>query len=159
GRFGLTEVTTPSTRVFMTGVKPIYRLQTKEGYFVRATADHRFMTPTGWVELQDLKPGNKVHILNRKGGFGDEGFLELGRVFGWLVGDGTIKKDEAVLSFFGDEKRELAPLFAGYVNDLVSPLTMTRRTYPVGVGEVVERDEARVGSTRLRAIAERYGLA
>ena len=121
--------TTPSTRVFMTGVKPVFRLQTKEGYFVRATADHRFMTPNGWVEMGDLKSGDKVHILNRKGGFGVEGSLELGRVLGWLVGDGTIKKDEVVLSFFGEEKQELAPMFAGYVNDLVAPLTANNRTY------------------------------
>jgi ribonucleoside-diphosphate reductase alpha chain len=158
GRFGLKNATTPSTRVFMTGVKPVYRLQTKEGYFVRATADHRFMTPGGWVELQDLKPGDKVHILNRKGGFGVQGSLELGRVLGWVVGDGTVKKDEVVLSFFGEEKRELAPLFAEHVNDLVAPLTANNRTYTVGVGQVVERDEARVSSARLHAVAEQYGL-
>ena len=100
GRFGLENNTTPSTRVFMTGTKQVYRLQTKEGYHVRATADHRFMTPRGWVELQDLNAGDKVHIMNRKGGFGQEGSLELGRVLGWLIGDGTLKADRAVLSFF-----------------------------------------------------------
>ncbi|MBN1563297.1 MAG: hypothetical protein JXA10_05625, partial [Anaerolineae bacterium] len=82
GRFGLAGATTPASRVFRTGTKPVYRLQTKEGYFVRATADHRFMTPRGWVELQDLAPGDKLHILNRKGGFGGEGSLALGRVLG-----------------------------------------------------------------------------
>jgi ribonucleoside-diphosphate reductase alpha chain len=158
GRFGLNTSTAPSTRVFMTGVKPVFRLQTKEGYFVRATADHRFMTPGGWVELRDLKPGDKLHILNRKGGFGQEGSLELGRVLGWIVGDGTVKQDEVVLSFFGDEKRELAPLFAGYVNELVAPRTANNRSYTVGVGQVAERDEARVSSARLHTIAQEYGL-
>ena len=43
-------------------------------------------------------------MLNRGGGFGAEGSLELGRVLGWLVGDGTIKSDRAVLSFFGERK-------------------------------------------------------
>ncbi len=81
GRFGLEETTTPATRVFKTGVKPVYRLQTKEGYFVRATADHRIMTPRGWVELGDLQPGDKLHILNRKGGFGAYGSEEEGRIF------------------------------------------------------------------------------
>lgn len=59
GRFGLDQHTTPSTRVFMTGHKPVYKFQTKEGYSIRATADHRFMTPRGWVELGDLKRGIK----------------------------------------------------------------------------------------------------
>ena len=65
-RFGLRHETTPSSRVFMTGVKQVYRLQTKEGYFVRATDNHRIMTPNGWVELKDLQVGDKIHIQNRK---------------------------------------------------------------------------------------------
>lgn len=158
GRFGKAQQTTPSTRVFMTGVKQVYRLQTKEGYFVRATADHRFMTPRGWVELQDLNAGDKIHIMNRKGGFGQEGSLELGRVLGWLVGDGTMKADRAVLSFFGEEKQELAPVFAQYVNQIVEPMT-THRTYEVGVVDITGRDEARVQSERLRQLATDYGLA
>ncbi len=158
GRFGLKAATTPATRVFMTGSKAVFRLQTEEGYFIRATADHRIMTPEGWVELRHLKPGDSIHILNRKGGFGQEGTEELGRVLGWIVGDGTVKSDEVVLSFFGEEKQELAPAFSGYVNELVAPLTKTARAYTVGVGQVAERDEARVSSTRLLAIAEQYGL-
>ncbi len=159
GRFGLGQATTPSTRVFMTGVKPVFRLQTQEGYFVRATADHKFMTPRGWVQLNKLQAGDEIHVTNRKGGFGAAGSLELGRVLGWLVGDGTIRRDEAVLSFFGEEKQELAPMFAEHVNALVSPLTKNpTRTYPVGIGQVMERDEARVSSARLRQVAEQYGL-
>lgn len=159
GRFGHDRQTTPSTRVFMTGAKAVFRLQTKEGYYVRATADHRIMTPRGWVELGDLQAGDKIHILNRKGGFGKQGSLELGRVLGWLVGDGTLKADRAVLSFFGEEKRELAPMFATHVNDLVAPMTThTTRTYAVGVVDVADRDEARVQSERLLRLAEEYGL-
>ena len=157
GRFGVDARTLPASRVFMTGVKPVYRLQTREGYYLRATADHRIMTPSGWVELKDLQPGDKVHIMNRKGGFGKLGSLEEGRILGWLVGDGTIKSDRAVLSFFGEEKRELAPLFADYVNNLVAGMT-EHRTYEVGVVEVVDRDEARVQSDRLRQIVAAYGL-
>ncbi len=157
GRFGVEARTLPASRVFMTGVKPVYRLQTREGYYLRATADHRIMTPSGWVELKDLQPGDKVHIMNRKGGFGKLGSLEEGRILGWLVGDGTIKSDRAVLSFFGEEKRELAPLFASYVNNLVEGMT-EHRTYEVGVVEVADRDEARVQSDRLRQIVEAYGL-
>ncbi len=158
GRFGLTNATTPSTRVFMTGVKPVYRLTTREGYTVRATADHRFMTPQGWVELQNLRDGDKIHVLNRKGGFGQTGSLELGRVLGWIVGDGKIKKESVVLSFLGDEKRELAPMFSAYVSDLVEPLTTRNRVYGVGITKVADRDEARVMSTRLRTIAIEHGL-
>ncbi len=158
GRFGFDQKSARSSRVFFTGRKPVYRLQTREGYFLRATADHRIMTPYGWAEVGRLEPGDKLHIVNRKGGFGTEGSLELGRVFGWLVGDGTLNGDEVILSFFGAEKQELAPLFAGYVNTLVEPLTATNRTYEIAPYAIAERDEARVGSTRLMALARQYGV-
>lgn len=158
GRFGDPSVTLPASRVILTGHKPIYRLQTKEGYFVRATADHRVMTTRGWVEMGHVQPGDQVHILNRKGAFGAAGTLEEGRVLGWLVGDGAVKQDRVLLSFFGEEKRELAPVFAGYVNAIVEPLTEARRSYPVGVVEVQGRDEARIESTRLLKLAEKHHL-
>jgi len=159
GRFGVEEHLTPATRVFMTGIKPVFRLQTKEGYYLRATADHKIMTSRGWVEMQDLNEGDKVHILNRKGGFGREGSERLGRILGWLVGDGTIKADRAVLSFFGEEKQELAPMFAKYINDIVEPVGINpNRTYTVGVVDIKDRDEARVQSDRLRTLVEGYGL-
>jgi ribonucleoside-diphosphate reductase alpha chain len=86
GRFGHEQRTTQASSVFWTGHKPVFRLVTKEGYTLRATGNHQIMTPNGWVELQDLNPGDKIHILNRKGGFGAEGSLELGRMLGWNVG-------------------------------------------------------------------------
>ena len=158
GRFGYEQNITSASCVFYTGRKLVYRLQSKEGYYIRATADHRIMTPRGWVELQDLHPGDAIHISNRKGGFGTEGSLGLGRTLGWLIGDGTLKKKEAVLSFFGPEKRELAPLFAEHVNTLVAPLTATARRYDVAPIHVKRRDEARIGSTRLHTIAHQHGL-
>ncbi len=158
GRFGVTQSFVPASRVFRTGRKAVYRLQTSEGYSLRATADHRVMTPSGWVELGQLQPGDRVHIFNRKGGFGAEGTLELGRVLGWMVGDGTVLDDKAVLSFFAEEKQELAPLFAEYVDALVQPLTATGRAYPVGVQDIATRDEMRVESTRLRQVAKQHGL-
>ncbi|MDX2139850.1 MAG: LAGLIDADG family homing endonuclease [Chloroflexota bacterium] len=158
GRFGHEDTITPASRVIRTGTKQVYRVQTREGYYVRATADHRIMTARGWVEVQDLHPGTRLHIVNRKGGFGTQGSLELGRVLGWTVGDGTVKKDQVVLSFFGEEKRELAPMFAEYVNEMVEPLSVRTRSYPVGVTQVIERDEARVSSTRLHAIIAEHGL-
>ncbi|MBN1668427.1 MAG: hypothetical protein JW862_15135 [Anaerolineales bacterium] len=147
----------PASPVFSTGVKDVYRLLTREGYELRLTADHRVMTARGWVAAADLQPGDRVHILNRPGGFGTGGSLEEGRVLGWLVGDGTINVVRAVLSFFGDEKRELAPAFAEAVTSLVERPDQ-RRPYPVGVIEVGGRDEARVMSDRLRVWAQQHGL-
>ncbi|HSM69955.1 MAG TPA: ribonucleotide reductase N-terminal alpha domain-containing protein, partial [Anaerolineales bacterium] len=155
-RFG-TETFLPATHVFQTGTKKVMRLMTREGYEIRLTEDHRVMTSRGWMETQDLQPGDRIHILNRKGGFGSAGTLEEGRVLGWLVGDGTVNVVRAVLSFFGDEKRELAPMFAEMVTNLVEKSDQ-QRAYPVGITNVDERDEARVASDRLRDWAAQYGI-
>ncbi len=157
GRFG-TATLLPASPVFSTGVKDVYRLITREGYELRLTDDHRVMTPKGWRAANELRPGDKVHVFNRKGGFGASGSLETGQVLGWLVGDGTINAIRAVLSFFGDEKRELAPLFAQAVTSIVEH-PQQRRAYPLGVTHILERDEARVSSERLRAWAAEHGLA
>lgn len=155
-RFG-TETFLPATHVFQTGVKPVYRLLTREGYELRLTEDHRVMTSQGWVETRHLHVGDRLHILNRKGGFGATGTLEEGRVLGWLVGDGTVNVVRAALSFFGDEKRELAPMFAEAVTDIVDRPGQ-RRSYPVSVTQIEERDEARVSSERLRVWAAQFGI-
>ncbi len=157
GRFG-GETLLPASTVFSTGVKPVYRLITREGYELRLTGNHRVMTSAGWVEAQNLRPGDRIHILNRKGGFGQAGSLQEGQVLGWLVGDGTLNAVRAVLSFFGEEKRELAPLFAEAVNAIVEKHNQ-RRAYPVGVIDIPGRDEARVMSDRLGRWAEGFGLA
>ena len=152
------EALLPASAVFETGTKPVVRLMTREGYELRLTADHRVMTSAGWKAAGELQPGDRLHLLNRKGGFGKQGTLEEGRVLGWLVGDGTVNAIRAVLSFFGDEKRELAPDFARMVTHLVDQQPTTRRRYLVGTVEIPARDEARVMSQRLRGFAEQHGL-
>ncbi len=113
----------------------------------------------GWVAARDLRPRDQIYILNQRGGFGTEGSRELGLVLGWLVGDGTLKAAEAVLSFFGLEKAELAPSFAQAVNAVAAGNERASRSYPVGVGMVAGRDEARVSSVRLARLAEEHGLS
>src|SRR5438105_5286010 len=139
-----------ASHVFPTGVKPVYRLQTKEGYTVRLTGDHKVLTGTGWKASGDLVAGEKLILLNSEGGFGIAGSADLGRVLGWLVGDGylnTRRQGSVVLSFFGKEQ-EIAPHFAEAVNRLVAA-PEGQRQYQVGVQKVEGREESRVESVRL----------
>jgi ribonucleoside-diphosphate reductase alpha chain len=147
-----------ASNMFCTGRRKTFKLTTKEGYSIRLTANHKVMTERGWVPAGELVPGDKLHILSRKGKFTGNGDAETGKILGWLVGDGTIKKDRAVLSFFGDEKRELAPIFAEMVNKKVQGLQKFDRDYTVGVVDVKGRDEARVSAKRLLEVAGEYGL-
>jgi len=115
----------PATHVFQTGRRPVYRLKTRQGYEVRLTEDHRVMTPHGWVKARDLIPGDRIHILNRRGGFGNTGTLEQGHVLGWLVGDGTTQDQKHIVPpavFAGTESIQrgfMQALFTadGQVND------------------------------------------
>nr|BBH92537.1 hypothetical protein KTA_07360 [Thermogemmatispora argillosa] len=70
--------------VFPTGIKPVYRLRTREGYSLRLTADHRILTTTGWKAAADLRPGERLHLLRHGGAFGTEGSAELGQALAWL---------------------------------------------------------------------------
>lgn len=158
GRFGYEETVTSASPVFWTGKKEVFQLRTKEGYSLKATANHQIMTPRGWVALNDLQPGDKIHILNRKGAFGTAGTQELGRTLGWLVGDGMLSNGRATLSFFGSEQ-SLADQFAQYVDELVAPITVgDRKNYPVGTNVLPARNETRVQSTRLHTLAVAAGL-
>jgi DNA-directed DNA polymerase III PolC len=47
-------------RVMRSGVKPVWRLRTALGHEIVATAEHPFMTMTGWLPLGKLKVGDHV---------------------------------------------------------------------------------------------------
>lgn len=150
----------PAGAPFASGTKPVFRLTTCEGHQVTVTADHRFMTARGWVEARSLQPGDRLHLVNRKGGFGAAGTEAEGRVLGWLLADGHITGDNghgAVLGFWQDD-RDLAPGFAADVNETLAQDPSSARP-PVGVVEIAARELATVSSTRLRElVASRYGI-
>ncbi|MBX5455999.1 MAG: hypothetical protein IRZ31_03790 [Thermogemmatispora sp.] len=70
--------------VFPTGIKPVYRLRTREGYSLRLTADHRVLTTSGWKAAADLRPGEQLYLLRQGGAFGTEGNAEVGQALAWL---------------------------------------------------------------------------
>lgn len=50
------------SRAFYTGVKPVYRLTTRLGRSIRATANHKFLTPQGWKRLDELCIGDYLAL-------------------------------------------------------------------------------------------------
>ncbi|MEO7021327.1 MAG: replicative DNA helicase [Ktedonobacteraceae bacterium] len=48
------------TNAFATGRKPVYRLKTRLGRTIRATANHKFLTMNGWKRLDELAEG--IHL-------------------------------------------------------------------------------------------------
>ncbi len=50
------------TRAFGTGSKPVFRMVTHCGRTIRATANHKFMTPSGWERLDRLNVSDRVAL-------------------------------------------------------------------------------------------------
>lgn len=119
GQVCLGTVARPAVPVFKTGAAvPVYRLATSHGYEVTVTANHRFLTPAGYVELRHLRPGDTLYLQSAEGGWSQERALpavdftrearaklaarekrgearvptewtqEIGRFLGWAVADG-----------------------------------------------------------------------
>lgn len=145
-----------ASHVFATGIKPVYRLQTREGYAVRLTEDHKVLTTQGWKKAGELVSGDKIHLLNGRGAFGTSGNEDLGLIMGWLVGDGylnTRRVGSVSLCFFGTEQ-VIAPRFAEACNRLVASVGRQDRTYTIGVQSIKERNESRIESTRLMSLID-----
>ena len=48
--------------VFKTGIKETYKLKTKSGYEINATADHKILTENGWKQLGDLTENDSIYV-------------------------------------------------------------------------------------------------
>jgi hypothetical protein len=145
------------------GFRQTYLLETKEGYSVRATADHKIMTANGWKELGSLKPGDKVSLNKHwsddacqwegKGSY-DEGWL-----IGWLLADGTYNGDNsAKLDFYGSKQclldgalKKLSKLDDYLQGDHYSKLRTGTASNCA--------DRVSVGSVGLARVAMEYGIA
>ena len=53
------------SRAFATGCKPVYRLTTRLGRTIRATANHKFLTMHGWQRLDELSLDIRVAMPRR----------------------------------------------------------------------------------------------
>ncbi len=50
------------TKAFATGRKPVYKLTTRLGRSIRATANHKFLTIDGWKRLDELSTGTHIAL-------------------------------------------------------------------------------------------------
>ncbi len=105
---------TKSAGFFPTGIKPVLRLRTREGYALRLTADHpvrkvtrrtRYLTHSEWCDAGSLKPGDEIVLNDHRAleGWEGHGTAEEGYLLGLLIGDGRLSRDKAVLSVWAPE--------------------------------------------------------
>lgn len=80
---------TPVSRAFATGRKSVFKLTTRLGRMVRATANHKFLTIKGWQRLDELEPGMRLAMPRQLPSQQEQTMsdAELG-LLGHLIGDG-----------------------------------------------------------------------
>jgi replicative DNA helicase len=52
----------PLTNAFSTGIKPVYKMKTRLGRTIRATANHKFLTIHGWKRLDELSTDERIAL-------------------------------------------------------------------------------------------------
>lgn len=142
---------------FSSGVKPLVKIQTKEGYSLRLTPDHKVKRAKvtvkkrheEWVEAKNLVPGDLLCLHNHRGAEWEGiGTHEEGYLLGFLVGDGTFSDSVARLDFYGVEKYAIG-------TKCTSRMKYVRnKDFPLNVRE----KKSSIHSADLMRLAESFGI-
>ena len=160
---------------FPTGRKPVFRLSTAEGYRLRLTEDHPVRKVTRqnsdslewqWCAAGKLTGGDRILLNDHRGqtvwqglgGTEDEGYL-----LGLLIGDGTLKQEEAILSVWRPADVINGEGVRGVDGMMVAALEAARRLPHrsdfQGWMAVSGRQERRLKLRAVHGLATRYGMA
>ncbi|PUA32866.1 MAG: hypothetical protein B7O98_05380 [Zestosphaera tikiterensis] len=92
--------------VWYVGRKPALKVVTKEGYEVTVTYEHRFLTPEGWKEARELRPGDAIALARMHPEYVGRALTstikldsDVAFALGWLVGNGALSKDYVAWHF------------------------------------------------------------
>ncbi len=156
-----------------TGIKPVLKLKTKEGYSLRLTSNHKVLKLTAqtrkhqyteWVATEDLQPGDRVMLHNHRGltpwqgrGAQDEGWL-----LGSLIGDGTFAETgrgdvQGILAFWGNHHETMLNHAVTRLND-IDCTSSTGRTYRVAGSRNTQQNKSVVQTIRLAKLAQQFGI-
>ena len=120
------------SNAFATGVKPVFKLTTKLGRTIRATANHKFRTFTGWQRVDELKIGERLALPRQLSGPTTQTMTsaELA-LLGHLIGDGCTLPRHAIQ--YTTREKDLAEIVANLAldvfGDAVAPRINQERTW------------------------------
>ncbi|MGA9378667.1 MAG: ribonucleoside-triphosphate reductase, adenosylcobalamin-dependent, partial [Phormidium sp.] len=123
---------------FFTGVKPVVKVQTKEGYSLRLTKNHQVLKVTAqtqkkqyseWCEVSNLKIGDRILIHNHRNlqPWEGVGSFDQGWLLGNFLGDGCFSVNQinhtyqAKLRYWGNTQVEMKEYALSLVNNLPKP--------------------------------------
>jgi replicative DNA helicase len=120
------------TNAFATGRKPVFKLRTRLGREIRATANHKFLAFDGWRRLDDLAPGMRLAVPRTLTGPEQQTMSDSElALLGHLIGDGCTLPTHAIQ--YTTKDRDLAGLVANLAEDVfgdsVSPRIKAERTW------------------------------
>ncbi|MDX2504433.1 MAG: LAGLIDADG family homing endonuclease [Gammaproteobacteria bacterium] len=153
----------PAKPAFMTdSCAEIYRVKTRDGYEIKATAWHDFYTQRGKIKLRDLKKGDQLFIQSGKGQFGQQGDENLGQLLGLITGDGHFtnrgKNQQAAVVNLWNSDRSLAPTLVAYINQLIATVSEGTRQYQVSSVAIPQRNLVMIRSVILARVLDFYGF-
>lgn len=159
---------------FATGKKDVLRLETKAGHALRLTANHlvrkivrktRYTQDEEWLPAGDLVPGDEVVLHDHRSfeGWRGTGSHQEGYLLGLLVGDGTLKKDKAVLSVWQPRATVNGDNGAPGVHAVMDAALAAIEALPhrvdfQGWAEVQGRGEWRMSTAALKTLAQDMGM-
>jgi ribonucleoside-diphosphate reductase alpha chain len=158
---------------FRTGAKRLVRLETVEGHALRLTTDHRVKRvvrltrdriDTEWRAAGELEPGDLVSLNDHRAcpSWGGDFTQKEGYLLGLLVGDGTLKRDKAVLSIWRPAAAvngiDRAGVDGVMAEALCAAKSLPHRADFIGWQEITGRNEHRLALGALRLLANRVGM-
>jgi ribonucleoside-diphosphate reductase alpha chain len=162
---------------FPTGVRPVVVVRTAEGHALRLTSDHRvrrvtrltrYTKETDWCPAGELRPGDFVQINDHRTHAQWPGSFSAaqGYLLGLLVGDGTLKRDTAVLSVWTGSSRTdgtggstSSPGVAAIMHKAEQAVrSLKHRSDFAGWSRVAGRGEYRLNCAALRDLAFEVGM-
>lgn len=150
---------------FETGKKQVYTLQTKEGYHLRLTADHkikrvtklsRYLIGSEWTEAGKLQAGDRIVLNNHRTNphwQGNYNFTD-GYLIGLLIGDGTLKSDKAILSVWNPKETGSGAVMLE-VSSMIKGISTARLSSWMSI---VLRGEYRFSNVYVKNLARQLGL-
>ncbi len=160
-----TDMLTGDQGFFRTARKDVYKLSTREGYSLRLTDDHpvlkvkrmtRDRIESEWCRAGDLVPSDRIllHDHGRNPEWEGKKTWEEGYLLGLLVGDGTLKKDRAVLSVWNGNGGGKGIMETA----LRAAERLPHRKDFRGWSEVKGRNEHRMSLSSLKKLSESLGM-
>ncbi len=142
---------------FFSGVKPVYRVTTKEGFTIRLTGNHKLLKVTAqtqkkqyteWIECEKLQPNDRVILHDHRDlmPWDGNGTFAEGWLLGSLIGDGCLSGKKAMVRYWGDHN------YAIEMIQQVSTQATANSYYHQQNGYY------QVTATTLDRLAEQYGI-